>query len=490
MATGRVADYLDEDLVCPVCLDLFIAPVILECGHNFCRSCIDKVWDTEQILSCPECRAEWPAKKYTINRVLAKIVEKAQVKQEDTKGGKPQQGQKSHCALGSQQCLEHKEELKLFCKEDESPLCVICVVSQKHAGHTFLPLREAVSMFQKKLKEVSSLLELKLKGIKALGNQQQHMISDLPNKSLRLEQHIRSEFVKLHRLLQDKEQSLIEQLKKEAAGSLGKMEENLKDINVKQSIIQNHLTYIQLTLQQEDPVNFLREFRDHEERYMQPAKKDVLPDVVLGTCDGSRERYNYVLHHEDWNEWKCNMRTVPSPLTLDPDTAQPNLILSEDLTSVRHADVTHHLPDNPKRFDYYVCVLGKEGFYTGQHYWEVEVKNKTDWDVGVTTESSNRKGRFKMNAKHGYWRIMLRNGNTYTAADSSLKDLTLTVKPQWIGVYLDYEGGQVSLYNADNMSHIYTFTDKFTEKIYPFFSPCLNYKGENAAPLKLFHLKL
>ncbi|XP_043942044.1 zinc-binding protein A33-like [Protopterus annectens] len=488
MATGKVDLY--EDLSCSVCLDVFKDPVILECGHNFCRSCIDKAWKEKEIASCPECRTEWPVKKYTINRVLAKMLEKARVIQEDMKGEKPQQDQKRHCALEPQQCLEHKEPLKLFCQEDESLICVICMVSQKHAGHTFLPLLEAVSMFQNKLKEISSPLELKLKGTKVLENQQQQMISDFQNKSLRLEQHITSEFAKLHRLLQDKEQSLIEQLKKETAGSLGKMKDNLKDINVKHCIIQDQLTDIQLTLQLEDPVKLLREFRDHEKRCMQSLKEDVLPDVIRGNCDNSREMYNYFLHHDDWNAWKCNMRTVPSPLTLDPDTAHAKLILSKDLTSVRYDSVRQDLSDSPKRFDYYISVLGKEGFNSGRHYWEVEVKNKTEWDVGVTRQSSNRKGCFEMNAKHGYWIMMLRNGNKYIAEDSSSVDLNLTVKPQRIGVYLDYEGGEVSLSNADNMSHIYTFTDKFTERIYPYFCPCFNYEGNNAVPMKLVHLKL
>ncbi|XP_043942043.1 zinc-binding protein A33-like [Protopterus annectens] len=490
MATGNITDDLTEDLFCSVCLDLFKEPVLLECEHNFCKSCIDKVWDSEKTPSCPECRLEFPARRYTINRLLSKFSEKARRVQQGEKARKPHQEQKKHCALESQQCLEHNEILKLFCKEDEIPVCAFCEVSTGHAGHSFMSLQEAVNRLQNKLKEASSLLELKLKDIKALENQQQQMISDLPNESLRLEQHIRSEFAKLHRLLQDKEQSLIEQLKKEAAASLRKMEENLKDINTKHSTIQDQLTGIQLTLQLEDPVKLLREFRDHEERCMQLLKEYVLPGVILGTCDDTREMYNYFLHHEDWNGGKCNMRTVPSPLTLDPDTAHPDLILSEDLTSVRDSNVSQHLPDNPQRFDSHICVLGKEGFNSGRHYWEVEVKNKISWVVGVTRESSNRKGSFEVNAKHGYWRMSLRNGNKYTAAGSSWKDLTLTVKPQRIGVYLDYERGEVSLYNADNMSHIYTLTDKFTERIYPFFSPCLNHEGENAEPLKLCHLKL
>ncbi|XP_043942828.1 zinc-binding protein A33-like [Protopterus annectens] len=635
MATGKVAEYLDEDLVCSVCLDLFEDPVILECGHNFCRSCIDKVWDREEILSCPECRADCPVKRYTINRLLAKMVGKAQVKQEETKGRKPQQGQKSHCEPGSQQCLEHKEGLKLFCKEDESPICVICVVSQKHAGHTFLSLREAVSMFQEKMKTATDVLRLKLEYITVLQLKQEGKISYIQDKTHSLEQNITTEFARLHQFLQDKEQQLIQQLKEEANGILEKMKKSLNEIQKMAEVIQRQISDSHSTLQQEDPLHFLsvaqRETGEDMENSPREMVKSVemvklLPeldvneqqmknlfvpegkkvseqsniveimqinseeifqqrfsfsgekiaeDLAFVVCisivvesiedfsclamwssecsskvrpyrsqfifiqqifqcnqltkkvhnikimlfsstqslkseternkdcqevqtdaveliseDLTQGMYKGPLQYKVWKEMLSILFPVPSPLTLDPDTAYPYLILSEDLTSVRDDDVIQHLPDNPKRFDCYISVLGKEGFNSGRHYWEVEVKNKTEWDVGVTRESSNRKGEFEMNAKHGYWMMMLRNKNEYTAEDSSLKNVTHTVKPQRIGVYLDYEGEEVSLYNADNMSHIYTYTDKFTETIYPYFSPGLNYKGENSELLKLFHLKL
>ncbi len=79
-------------------------------------------------------------------------------------------------------------------------------------------------------------------------------------------------------------------------------------------------------------------------------------------------------------------------VTLDPDTALSYLILSDDGKQVRHGDIRHKLPDKPERFDPCPCVLGKEGFSSGRFYFEVQVKGKTEWDLGVVRESINRKG--------------------------------------------------------------------------------------------------
>ncbi|CAB1414992.1 unnamed protein product [Pleuronectes platessa] len=172
-------------------------------------------------------------------------------------------------------------------------------------------------------------------------------------------------------------------------------------------------------------------------------------------------------------------------VTLDGDTAHPRLIVTEDMKSVRCGDRHQLLPDHPERFDRVVCVLGNEVISSGRHYWEVEVGGKTDWDVGVATKSMNRKGKIDVTPENGYWFLSLRNKNKYAFRTEPSTDVCLTLRPQKIGVFVDFEKGQVSFYNVDAKIHIYTFSDPFTECIVPFFSPCTNKSGKNEAPLVL-----
>ncbi|XP_057210675.1 E3 ubiquitin-protein ligase TRIM69-like [Triplophysa rosa] len=172
--------------------------------------------------------------------------------------------------------------------------------------------------------------------------------------------------------------------------------------------------------------------------------------------------------HEHMKGWRLLkwMQQYAVDVTLDPDTAHPELILSDDEKQVRHGDIRHKLPDNPKRFDTCVNVLGKEGFSSGRFYYEVQVKGKTQWTLGVVRESVDRKGEIALTPVKGFWTVWLRNKNEYKACADPPVSLSLRVKPQKVGVFVDYEEGLVSFYDVDNRSHIYSYTDQsFTEKL-------------------------
>uniref|UniRef100_A0A8C5DEK4 Uncharacterized protein n=1 Tax=Gouania willdenowi TaxID=441366 RepID=A0A8C5DEK4_GOUWI len=171
-------------------------------------------------------------------------------------------------------------------------------------------------------------------------------------------------------------------------------------------------------------------------------------------------------------------------VTLDPPTANLYLVLSDDGKQVYCSDVWKNLPDNPKRFSNYINVLGKQNFSSGRFYFEVQVKGKTDWDLGVVKESINRKGYITLTPKNGLWTVILRDGNVYAACEDPSVILHLKCVPEKVGVFVDYEEGVVSFYDVDAAALIYSFTHCcFTHKLHPYFSPSLNHGGKNSAPL-------
>uniref|UniRef100_A0A667ZVZ7 Uncharacterized protein n=1 Tax=Myripristis murdjan TaxID=586833 RepID=A0A667ZVZ7_9TELE len=171
-------------------------------------------------------------------------------------------------------------------------------------------------------------------------------------------------------------------------------------------------------------------------------------------------------------------------VTLDPDTAYPALILSDDGKQVKHGDVKKNLPNNSERFSHCPCVLGKQSISSGRFYYEVRVKGKTDWDLGVASGLIERKGNIPLCPKNGYWTIWLRNQNEYDANADPPVRLSLKSQPQKVGVFVDYEEGLVSFYDVDTAALIYSYSGcSFTEKLHPYFCPCVNDGGKNSAPL-------
>ncbi|XP_043922382.1 zinc-binding protein A33-like [Protopterus annectens] len=322
--------------------------------------------------------------------------------------------------------------------------------------------------------KVKNYLASETEHLKQCQSKQHQKISSIQDEAKSLEHHITSAFAKMHVFLWEKEHQLIQQLKEEFEKILGKMEEKLRKFEEMKKDVERQIFEIQSKMAQKDPPLSLIEILEKCKWILKRKDEENTSNTALVSDSLSLGVYKGPLQYRIWKEISFDIRRSLSHLILDPKTAHLNLFLSDDLTSVRYCDAKQQLPDNPQRYNSLLCVLGAQSFTSGRHYWEVEVGYKTDWNVGITRQSSKRKGQFDVNPEHGYWNVALRSGNEYWAQDSPPKNLNLSVQLKKVGVYLDYEGGQVSFYNADDMSHLYTFTDTFTETLYAFFSPCNN----------------
>ncbi|KAL0151716.1 hypothetical protein M9458_052982, partial [Cirrhinus mrigala] len=150
------------------------------------------------------------------------------------------------------------------------------------------------------------------------------------------------------------------------------------------------------------------------------------------------------------------------PVILDPNTANPFLILSDDLTSVRNCGNKQPVPDNPERFDCDPCVLGSEGFNSGTHCWDVEVKESPVWTLGVTTASNQRKGWdfFKTDVWFVWYDPLGWSPGSGFHVDQHFDR---------VRVNLDYDRGTVSFSDPVTNTHLHTFTTTFTHTLTPFF---------------------
>ncbi|XP_038671645.1 zinc-binding protein A33-like [Scyliorhinus canicula] len=450
MASRQHEQSLSEDLICPICLDFFTDPVSLECGHNFCRSCITQCWEKERI-SCPDCRQEFPERNLTGSWALVNLAEKARKLKLNGK----EKESKLHCE-------EHQEELKLFCETDKKLICLICRDSRKHKSHNFLPILEAVEIYKDGVKSSLDSLTQKKSTVLEMEQQQKQKISQIRKQSVSLQSHITSEFTKMHQILTEIEQRFIRDLREEEEKILKPMEENLCEIQENLNSIQEKLSKLKNQLEQKDGVRFLKEEASGKRRISDEGKKLSLADGVL-----SIGKFNSPLPFPGWRE----MLDVINPVsvTLDVETANPRLEVSEDLKSLRWTGTQRRLPDTRKRFTLWPCVLGSEGFTSGRHYWEVEVTGNEGWDLGVAAESVERKRGFILSPETGFWTIWRVDDQIYINFPPE-SPLPVGQIPGKVGVYLSYESGTVSFYNVDTKSHLHTFTgNKFTEKLYPLF---------------------
>ncbi|XP_035856034.1 E3 ubiquitin-protein ligase TRIM39-like isoform X1 [Sander lucioperca] len=538
------ANYLssEDQFLCSICLDVFTDPVSTPCGHNFCKNCITEHWNTSNRCLCPICKEGFTTRPgLRVNTFISEMVaqfrqsaqQKASSSSSEQQVSKPGEvpcdvctGTKlkalksclvclvSYCEthlephltasrlkrhqlidpvenLEDRMCTKHDKPLELFCKTDQTCVCMICTVLD-HKTHDVVPLKEEYEEKKAELGKTEAEIQQMIQKRRLKIQEIKHSVDLSEEDADREIAEGVQVFTSLKESVERGLNELINTIKEKQKTTEKQAEAFIKELEQEISELMKRSTEVEQVLRSEDHLHLLQSVQSLNIQQPPPTKDwtevSVRPSSYEGTVVKAVVQLEETLSKEmkkllPESELK-RVQQYAVDVTLDPDTAHPELILSDDGKQVNHGDVRKNLPDNPERFSYFVNVLGKQSFSSGRFYFEVQVKGKTEWTLGVVRESINRKGSIPLSPEKGYWTIWLRNGDEYKAAAGPSVLLSLKSPPQKVGVFVDYEEGLVSFYDVDAAALIYSFTGcSFTEKLFPFFSPCPNYDGKNSAPL-------
>ncbi|XP_070375648.1 E3 ubiquitin-protein ligase TRIM58 isoform X2 [Equus asinus] len=314
---------------------------------------------------------------------------------------------------GVRHCPRHGEELSCFCEEDQVALCWICDTTPEHRSHHTKPLQEAARCYQVKL-------QMALEHVKEEMEEALTQEANVGKKTViwkeKVEmrrQRFRLEFEKYRGFLAQEELLQLRRLEEEERATLQKLRES------KSRLVQQSRALKELA-------------EELEERCQRPA---------LGLLEGVRGALN----------------RSESVTRLEPET-----IPMELKTMCRIPGMREML----RKFQ------GLQNFSSGRHYWEVVVGERAEWGLGVCQDTMPRKGEATPSPENGVWAMWLLKGNEYMVLASPSVPLLHLERPRRIGIFLDYEAGEISFYNVTNGSYIYSFSQLFSGLLRPYFFIC------------------
>ncbi|XP_041502580.1 tripartite motif-containing protein 43-like [Microtus oregoni] len=404
-----------EELNCSICLSYLIDPVTINCGHSFCRVCLHLFWEDRLLPGhCPTCRKRTKRKDFRTNIVLKKLVSIAK-----------QASLKKYLISEENKCVIHKETKGIFCMETRIYLCQLCSDSLIHRGHRHSSIEAAAEG------EMNFLV----------------MREDM----------IRTEYRKWCSVPHEQEDQHIVCMKNEGDCVLEKLGES--EAMMIQKSKQLREMFQELMAMSQEPYVVLLQNVDIILRRSEAVELSIpqamKPELSALPITGLTESFNHFKVHISFEKlfllnFKKNLFNV---------MRRAGFKLHHQYTSVHPVGC-------------YLASWGSQNFISGKYYWELDLKDSSDWAVGVCTNSWLMNRNREVETEGAFLLFCVKEGNHYSLLTTNPVIHHYIEKPlDKIGVFLDCEAGYLSFLNIAKSSLIYRYPhNTFKYRVWPFFS--------------------
>ncbi|KAG7239843.1 hypothetical protein INR49_030556 [Caranx melampygus] len=527
MSYSKPEELLTLELSCPICLQLYSDPVVLPCGHNYCRACICKTADIadksgKTLPRCPECREEYQGvETLRKNFKLSSIVEgycattPQLLRLPSSKHGMTGvfcdqctdevspavktclQCEVSLCArhlqthhekesfkthsmmepfnkMGMKRCAAHLRLFKYICSDDMTLLCTACLVEGHHQNHDLLTFSVAEEEMRRALESRNKVVLCRLQMMENLLQrkaEEQGAFEAVGDKLMTKAVTLMESMAALVDRYRERLSMLLEeerdQHKKSWQLGLSALEEQQQQLKKAQQSATE-------ALNETDTCVFIQRFMEID-RKMREIVEDTSVSMIPSKAPLNTRRLHTDLKTQAFrSEMTCLLDYLhqllnPLDLTFNVCTAHPSLSVSSDLRTVKYNSTKQPHVEHPERFTTAPQILCNQSFSSGEHVWVVEVGANTMWSVGVCYKTIPRRGdHSRLGHNSVSWRLQWKNGKLTVCQSSSNVALgeRTPIPPLRIEVALDFEGGTLTFHSIKgHREHLHTFRAVFREPL-------------------------
>ncbi|KAK7802457.1 hypothetical protein U0070_011327 [Myodes glareolus] len=480
-----------EDVTCPICMEILQNPVIIDCGHNFCLQCINQVVQTKENPQCPLCQLPVNKNAFRPNKLLASLAEKIQAM--DPAEFQPEE---------EPRCQKHKEKYHYFCEKDGEFLCLLCRDSKDHKTHQVTLVEEAAKNYKVQIETEVQILGQKDKKLIKEKKESEEAIQVF-RAQVHLEKlKVFEEFKNVRQRLEEKERFLLSRLSWLEQEGVKQIEEYVTDTEGQLTTLREltrslenrlqapSMELLERTAYDDDlskefnfhnptpvPMNLEKKITEAKARHESIIKSlKKLTDNLKTEGEEDKSAFLNSLDKKDLENWhllqKNNLELLTSvPMTLDSTSADPNLTFSQDLkkASLHVVDVTSNVQAKPRQFFPFHCVRGSPGLSSGHGVWEVEIQGPPGMlgIVGVVAELPQG-SQIQNSEPCCLWALRISSSRCQPITNCRAQE-NLPISLRKVGVYVDYDHGDVVFYDAITNKHIYTFQTSFNKQVFPLF---------------------